>query len=377
MVSTSPSVSSNPTLHPVAACDVEIEDDEADDRESDDAYFNCHGFERTASGTAVVSAVRMIQKDVRPDHPDDGCPSSGPIRIMRSVMRRIALLATVIFACAIVATGPAHAQPAPAPSSTPPASPSPAPSPSAPSDPCGSILSIVNRPTVSTGVCTVRTGHFDLETGYTNTTYSGTGGGSNANYPQALLRVGTADPHLDFEFGFPSAETTSVGTPTLGGTSDVSMATKYVLGFSSKADWGVYGAVTFPTGSKAFTAGNAEFTGDFDWGYTLNSEFSLAGTLSFNALSAPNLYGTPQSYFAFIPSLELSAALPGGPSQLSAEYAYFSAAGPGFGSKNLFDFVYQRDFGNHLQFDVEYGFSPTLVNGQKEQYVGAGLSFMN
>jgi hypothetical protein len=254
---------------------------------------------------------------------------------------------------------------------------SPSPAPGAPGDPCGSLLSIVNRPTVSTGVCTVRTGHFDLENGYANTTYAGTGGGSNPIYPQSLLRIGTADPHLDFEFGFPSSETSSVGQPAATGSSDVSLATKYELGYSANADWGVYGAITYPTGSRAFTAGNAEFTGDLDGGYTLSSEFSLAGTLGFNALSGTNAAGAAQSYFAFIPSLELSAALPGGPSQISAEYAYFSADGPGLRSKNLVDFVYQRDLGAHLQFDVEYGFSPTLINGQTERYVGAGLSFMN
>jgi hypothetical protein len=235
----------------------------------------------------------------------------------------------------------------------------------------------VNRPTVSTGVCTVRTGHFDLENGYTNTTTTGAGGGSNANYPQSLLRIGTADPHLDFEFGLPSYETSSVGQPRVTGASDVSLATKYELGYSSNADWGVFGAITYPTGSKAFTGGNAQFTGDFDWGYTINSEFSLAGTFSFNALSGTNAAGAAQSYFAFIPSLELSAALPGGPSQISAEYAYFSAAGPGLGAKSLIDFTYQRDLGAHVQLDVEYGFSPTVINGQKQHYIGAGLSFMN
>ena len=268
----------------------------------------------------------------------------------------------------------ATAGPVPA---APSASPSPSPTPSAPSDPCGSILSIVNRPTVTTGVCTVRTGHFDVENGYTNTATTGLGGGSNAIYPQSLVRIGTADPHLDLEFGLPSYETSSVGQPTVTGSSDVSLATKYELGYSSNADWGLYGAITYPTGSRAFTAGNAQFTGDFDWGYTINSEFSLSGTLSFNALSAANSAGVAQSYFAFIPSLELTAGLPGGPSQISAEYAYYSAAGPGFRSKSLIDFVYQRDFGSHLQFDAEYGFSPTLVNGQKQHYVGAGLSFMN
>jgi hypothetical protein len=291
-------------------------------------------------------------------------------------MGRTTPLALVFLAWALAATsGGARGQAAPASSNSP--SPAISPAPSFPNDPCGSILSIVNRPTVSTGVCTVRTGHFDVENGYTNNTTTGVGGGSNAVYPQSLIRIGTADPHFDFELGLPSYETSSVGQPTATGSSDVSMAAKYELGYGSSADWGLYGAITFPTGGPAFTAGNAQFTGDFDWAYTLNSEFGLAGTLGFNALSGPNAAGAAQSYFAFIPSLELSAALPGGPSQISAEYAYYSAAGPGFGSKSLIDFVYQRDFGNHLQFDAEYGFSPTLVNGQKQHYVGAGLSFMN
>ncbi len=283
-------------------------------------------------------------------------------------MFQIALLAGAAVAWAIAGGAPAAAAGA---------SPSPSPAPSAPSDPCGSILSIVNRPTVTTGVCTVRTGHFDVENGYENAIASGTAGGSDTNYPQTLVRIGTADPHLDFEVGLPSYETSSAGQHTLNGSSDVSLATKYELGYSSNADWGLYGAITYPTGSQAFTAGNAEFTGDFDWAYTINSEFGLSGTLSFNALSGSNAAGVAQSYFAFIPSLQLSAALPGGPSQILAEYAYYSAAGPGFRSKSLIDFVYQRDFGNHLQFDAEYGFSPTLVNGQKQHYVGAGLSFMN
>lgn len=257
------------------------------------------------------------------------------------------------------------------------ASPAPSPTPSAPNDPCGSILSIVNRPTVTSGVCTVRTGHFDLENGYTNTTTAGPGGGNAAVYPQSLLRIGTADPHWDFEFGFPSAETSSSGGPAISGSTDVSLGTRYELGYSSNADWGLYGALTYPTGSRSFTAGNAQFTGAFDWGYTINSEFGLSGGLSFNALSAPNASGLAQSYFAFIPSVELSGALPGGPSQLSAEYAYFSAAGPGLGAKSLVDFVYQRDFGAHVQMDIEYGFSPTVIGGQSQHYVGAGLSFMN
>jgi hypothetical protein len=291
-------------------------------------------------------------------------------------MVRTRLVTGLFFAWAVaVTTGIGIGQSTPAPLTSP--SPAASPTPAAPSDPCGSILSIVNRPTVSTGVCTVRTGHFDVETGYTNTTTTGAGGGSNANYPQALIRFGTANPHVDLEFSPPSYETTTVGVPFTTGSSDVGLGMKAELGFSANADWGANIAVAFPTGSRAFTAGNAQFTGNFNGAYTINSEFSLAGTLSFNALSGTNAAGAAQSYFAFIPSLELSAALPGGPSQISAEYAYFSAAGPGLGSKSLIDFVYQRDFGSHLQFDVEYGFSPTPINGQRQHYIGSGLSFMN
>lgn len=268
--------------------------------------------------------------------------------------------------------GVALGQASPAPS----ASPSPSATPAAPSDPCGSILSIVNRPTVTTGVCTVRTGHFDIENGYTNTTTTGLGGGSGVNYPQSLIRVGTADPHFDLEFGPPSYQTSSAGMPTVTGASDVNLGVKYEGGYSSNADWGLSAVATYPTGSRAFTAGNAQFSGSFNWGYTINSEFSLAGAVSFNALSGFNSGGVAQSYFATVPSVELTAALPGGPSQISAEYAYFSAAGPNLGGKSLIDFVYQRDFGPHVQLDTEYGFSPTAIDGQKQTYIGAGASFL-
>ena len=106
--------------------------------------------------------------------------------------------------------------------------------------------------------------------------------------------------------------------------------------------------------------------------------FGVNGTFAVNALSGINSPGNAQSYFAFIPSIETTAALPGGRSpELYGEYAYYSQAGPNLGTKNVFDFGYIRDFGPHLQFDVEYGFPPTVINGQKQHYIGAGLSFMN
>ncbi len=285
------------------------------------------------------------------------------------------LVATALLLPAFGATtGVGLAQASPAPSSPP--APAASPTPGAPSDPCGSILSIVNRPVITTGVCTVRTGHFDVETGYANTTTTGTGGGSSVTYPQPLIRIGTANPHFDVELGPPSYATTSVGTPAVTGSTDANLGAKLELGYSSNAVWGVNGLITFPTGSSAFSAGNTQFTGSLNGAYTVNSVFGLAGSVSFNAFSGLNSGGAPQSYFAVVPSILATATLPG-PSEFFGEYAYFSQAGVGLGGKSLMDFGYIRDLGGHVQLDVEYGFSPTLLNGQTQHYIGGGLSFMN
>lgn len=288
-------------------------------------------------------------------------------------------LAAAAFACALGTTAAAAlAQGTPA---TPSPSPSPAASatPAGPSDPCGSILSIVNRPTVSTGVCTVQTGHFVVENGYNNTTTTGPGGGNTtiAGQNDVGVRVGTFDPHLDVEFTPPNYARTTVGTPVVTGSTDMVIGAKYELGYTSKALWGVAGFVTVPSGTPAFTGGNAQYTGDLNWGYTLNSTFGVNGTFAFSAASGANPSGMSQSYFQFVPSIEVTAALPGSPNELFGEYAYFSKVGPTLGSKNFFDFGYIRDFGPHVQFDVEYGFTPTVINGQRSHYIGAGLSFMN
>lgn len=261
------------------------------------------------------------------------------------------------------------------------ASPSPAPSatPGGPSDPCGSLMSIVNRPSITTGVCTVQTGHFVVENGYSNTTTTGSGGGNTviAGQNDVGVRFGTFDPHFDIEFTPPNYARSSLGGVIATGSTDMTFGAKYELGYSSKALWGVAGFATVPSGTHAFTAGNAQYTGDFNFAYTLSPAFGLATTLSANALSGINSGGQPQSYFAFIPSVELSATLPGYPNELFGEYAYYTAAGPNLGGKSVMDFGYLRDIGPHVQLDVEYGFSPTAINAQRYHYVGAGVSFMN
>jgi hypothetical protein len=252
---------------------------------------------------------------------------------------------------------------------------SPSPTPAATPDPCAAILAIVTRPTVTTSVCTVRARHVLLESGYTNTTVTGSADGNLVTYPQAFLRIGTGDSRLEFAITPPSSNVSSAGGVATGGTSDINFGVKYELGSSAAAVWGVNAQVSIPSGSPAFTAGGAQYTGNFNWSYTLSSEFSLAGTLGFSSLAGYNASGDIAHFFAFIPSVELEAALPAN-SQLFAEYAYFSQAGVGLGSRSLIDVGFQHDFSPHLQFDIEYGVQPTLLAGQRQHYVGAGLAFM-
>ncbi|MBV8488987.1 MAG: hypothetical protein JO199_00555 [Candidatus Eremiobacteraeota bacterium] len=288
-------------------------------------------------------------------------------------LRGALLAAALALACAFGATEAARAQTT-APSASP--SPSPSATPSGPSDPCGSLISIINRPEFTTSICTVQTGHVALENGYNNLVITGPGGGNISSYPHSLLRFGTANPHFDVEIGPAFTNHSTAGGTVTNGWSDLGIGVKDENGYSARWLWGENAVLTIPTGSRAFTGGNTQFNGNFNWAYTVNPVLSFAGTMGFNANSAYNSGGVPQSYFAFTPSVEAVAALPG-PSQIVAEYAYFSAAGPNLGSQSYYDFTYSRDLGAHVQVDAQYGFSPTLILGQKQHFVSFGLSFMN
>lgn len=255
------------------------------------------------------------------------------------------------------------------------ASPAPSPTPTPVPDPCGSILSIVTRPSVTTSVCTVREGHVDVENGYTNTTTTGPGGGSAINYPQSFVRVGVG-PHMEVSLAPPSFNRTSVGGTIASGSSDMNFGAKWELGYNAGGLWGANVQISAPTGDPAFTAGATQYAANLNWSYTLKTVLSASGTFGFNSLSGLNATGQYQRFGAFIPSIVFAATLPAN-SEAFAEYAYFSHTGPGLGGRSLIDFGYVHDVGPHVQLDVEYGYQPTVINGQKQHYIGAGVSFMN
>lgn len=276
-------------------------------------------------------------------------------------MKKREAIGAFAFSCAFALAGAtAFAQTTPAPTPTP--------------NPCDGILNLINRPTLASAPCAVAPDRVLVESGYANVVSSGSSSGVAANYPQAVIRIGTFDPKFEFDIFAPNYTHSAAGNPS--GWGDFALGTQFNLGSNDKAVWGGGALVWIPTGNRAFTAGGAQFTGDFNWVYGLGPVFGLFGTESFNALSVPNASGTAQSYFAFVPSTGISAQV--SPSSvLYGEYTYFSRVGPGPGGKSFFDFGYEQALNPHIEVDVEYGFAPPDPTGLKQHYVGAGLSFIN
>jgi hypothetical protein len=243
------------------------------------------------------------------------------------------------------------------------ASPAPLPSPSPSSDPCAGMIAIVTRPTVTSSVCTVRYGHALLENGYTNTATTGRGGGQTVNYAQSLARVGIGD-NVGIYYTLPSYERSSAGGVLASGWSDANAGLKWVDEHGSPFLWGLQAQYSFPTGSPPFTNGVTQVSGFFNWSYQLSSQWSTGGTIGYTT-----------QINTLVPSIVVTRALSPA-TQGYAEYAYFSHAAFGLPGKSLIDFGYSAGVTPQVQFDVEYGLELTTIEGRRQRYVGAGLSFM-
>jgi len=228
---------------------------------------------------------------------------------------------------------------------------------------------------VATSVCALKKREAVVESGYTDTVMTGAGNGVNVNYPQSVVRVGTDVRNLEVQAVPPSYERSTSGAPT-DGVSDAGFGLKYEIGYTSKASYGVNFLATVPTGSSTFTSGAPTYTGNVNLTYTLNSEFGLASTISFQSLATREGAGTVARVGAFVPTLVLTAAVPGN-SQLFAEIASFSHAAVGQPSRVLYDGGFQKQISTHVLIDLEAGLAPAPVNGQRQHYIGFGISVGN
>jgi hypothetical protein len=170
--------------------------------------------------------------------------------------------------------------------------------------------------------------HVEIENDYTNLVTTGTYASIAATYPQTLVIFGTSDPHLDVEIGPLATNRSSAGGRPVDGASDLELPAKYELGRHSNVVWAVEGTVTIPSGAPAFTYGNAQFLGDLNRDYEIDSTFALGGTFSFRAAGAVTLAGAAQSYFNFVPSGRADRAAPRASLASQRGVGLFLAPGP-------------------------------------------------
>lgn len=262
----------------------------------------------------------------------------------------------------------AGAQTAPAPSASPAASPDPVIGPAyGANDPCASLAAIISRPSQTTSVCTVRSNHVLVESGYQNLTADATS--TTVSYPQATVRIGTAVPALELDLGVPADERLNAGGMMTAGATDVGAGLKYVFGYSPRFNYGANVFFTAPTGTGGFSAGAGTQAYDLNYGYTINSILSLAGTFGFDRLASGG-----QAYDSFIPSLVLGASLPNMTGLFVEAAAFTHGAGPGTPTRTQFITGITRGVSARLQLDLEAGRSFTTATG-KYRFVGFGASY--
>ncbi len=286
------------------------------------------------------------------------------------MIRPLVVAAATMALGALPVVALAQSAPTPAPSASP--SPAATATPSAigpalsANDPCTTLSAIVTRPTVTNAVCTVRPDHVEFEAGYQNTTANGTG--QTVTYPQGLIRIGTKLTGLEVQILTPNYVRTTVGG-VAHGTTDIGAGLKYVLGSTPKVYYGVQVNATAPTGQNGFSAGGTQTL------YALQGVYIISPALSLFAGAQDQILTSSGRYYgSFVPSLGISASLPAAFSVYGEIAQFTHALGSGTPTRTQYIGGIARDFGQRLQIDAEFGFSPTVSTG-KYHYVGAGFAY--
>jgi hypothetical protein len=239
--------------------------------------------------------------------------------------------------------------------------------PLGPNDPCTTLSAIVNRPTVTNAVCTVRPKHIEIETGYQNTAFDG--GGNAVQYPQTLIRIGTRIRALELLVTPPQLQRATASGIIASGSSDVGAGLKYLLGYTNRVSYSLQATFTAPTGSPQFSAGSTTSIYALQGGYILSPALSLTAGLQDQILASNGV-----QYGSFVPSLVLSATLPHALGVFGEVAQFTHALGSGSPTRTQYLGGFYYDIGQRMQADVEYGISPTVETG-KYHYVGFGASY--
>jgi hypothetical protein len=235
------------------------------------------------------------------------------------------------------------------------------------------MSSLVSRPSVATSACSVKPNHLLIESGYSNTSASGSGGASStASYPQPSLRAGMLGK-LEFDIDPPSLERQS-SAPVVRGTSDSGIGFHYEFGYTDKLVYATNVVYTIPNGSPGFSANGDGVLLNADAAYTLSPALGIFGTFGYETQSGGTV-SSPARYRAIAPALGLTLTLPAG-FDVFVEGFGQSSTGPGQSGRYAFDLATQEDVGTRLQLDLNLFEYPSAGNRPRQSAPGFGVSYL-
>ena len=174
-------------------------------------------------------------------------------------------------------------------------------------DPCagaGSLLSILDRPTVSDSSCAVKPGIVVLEAGAQDNFYNP--GGLKSEqwiYPYAEIRVGLPDNN-EIKFFPPNYNILSYpgsNMPSVNGYNDSGIGFKHEFGYTRNLTYSADVLVTFPSGTNGFQNYGTGITLNGQFTYSLTNALSVQFAPGISSLTAPSDTGHPHRFFSFNP----------------------------------------------------------------------------
>ncbi len=169
--------------------------------------------------------------------------------------------------------------------------------PSSPVDSCAgpsALLTVLDRPTISDSVCSVKKNNVLAELGYDYQVETGTHFGTLQTLPQLELRYGAGD-NVELKLFPPNyllQSTFAAGkTGSLDGFGDAGLGMKYEFRYGER--WGIATdtAITIPSGSKGFTGKGTGVILNGIVAYNLNADIGIGFQLGVYRLFNPAYAG--------------------------------------------------------------------------------------
>ncbi len=236
------------------------------------------------------------------------------------------------------------------------------------------LLSELDRPTVSDSVCSVRKNHVIAEFGYDYQVETGNTLSTLQTFPQAELRYGVGH-RVELKLFPPDyliqAMDTAGRTGTANGFGDAGAGVKYEFGYGEKYGFAADTAVTFASGSKAFTANGTGVTVNGIFAYNVNEDIGIGVQVGLSHVFGP-VFSTQQSSLNPIIVVtdqlnEITSAL-----QLYAECYNTIDLMHGTGVASFVDAGVQYLVFRNVEVDAEAGHNLTNLPSHNTTYVGFG-----